>query len=1085
MQSKIDLSLTKSEIKDMFSSSVFKRGLVYYYENRIEDLTYDADEQVWHASVIGSESYDVEVSVKKNGMVVDHCSCPAHASYGECKHSVAVLLKLSESGSLEDSQTYFEEQQKRRSYETAKALINSFTNLRPREKTEQSLPTKEALTVEYYLKIHNSYSMQDKYFFTLELKVGPKRTYVVKKVGEFLEHYHEQKSYFFTNNFSFDPFEHKFTSTDEKLLEMLYDMYAQEQLYTRMSPNYWSKTSIIPNRELLIAPYSIDRLFSTFKETGTELFYSDAYGRKQRIEIHPYFELPYSIELLKGEENEFIVDLSHFQDLFFMEMYGYVFDEKNLYKLTNEQQTYMKELERFLTQEKLAISKEQIEQFVSHVVPKLNKLTTIQMDETLQDDLISVPLRSNVFIDYDLEKVTVKVEHHYGDITINPFERESRTAADVSERIIIRDVENEQRVMDVIESSFLKINGDQLYVEGDEEIYHFLFHSLPLFEQAADVFLTNSAKNLLGYEQYEPSTSIDIDSSGNWLEVSFNVEGIEQESVQAILQAVVEKKRFYRLPNGAFLSFEDKSFQQMDQIFKQLDIQGSELDKGKVEIPLYRSMQLENIIGEDQHYKAKYSKAFRRLLQNLKHPDELDFTFPENVKAELRDYQNFGYQWFKTLSSYRLGGILADDMGLGKTLQSITYLVSEKEEHPSEFPSLVVAPASLIYNWKSECQKFAPSLTVAVIDGAPEERKQKLEDLNGVDVCITSYPLMRQDSDLYAERTFDTLILDEAQAIKNPQTKTFKAITSIRAPKRFALSGTPIENSIDELWSIFYVLLPGFFPKKQEFSKLELEQISKMVKPFILRRLKTDVLKELPDKIETVQISELTKTQKELYVGYLQKVKQETSEILKTEGLNKGRIKILAALTRLRQLCCHPSLFLEKYDGGSGKMEQLLETVQTAIDNGKRILIFSQFSSMLKIIEERMKTEGYNYFYLDGQTPGKDRVDMAERFNQGENSLFLISLKAGGTGLNLTGADTVILYDLWWNPAIEEQAAGRAHRIGQKNVVQVIKMIAQGTIEEKIYEMQQSKKELIEKVIQPGETMLTSLTEQEILELLG
>ncbi|WP_236035053.1 DEAD/DEAH box helicase [Alkalihalobacterium elongatum] len=951
MQSKMDLSLTKSEIKNMFSSTVFSRGLVYYYENRVEDLYYDTEEEAWHASVKGSESYDVEISVKRSGMVVDHCNCPAHSSYGECKHSVAVLLKLSEQGSLEESQSFYENQQKQRGYTAANALIESFTNLRPQQIIQPH--TNEFLTVEYYLKIHNSYSINDKYFFTIELKVGPKRAYVVKKIGEFLKHFHEQKSYFFTNHFSYDPYDHQFAPKDERILQMLYDMYAQEQLYGRMSSNHWSKTSIIPDRELLIAPYSVDSLLSTFNETGTDLLYSDAYGRSKSIAVHPDFQLPFSVGLLKGEENEFIIDLSSLQDLFFMEMYGYVFDEMNLYKLTTEQQTYMKELDRFLTQERLAISKAQIEQFVSHVVPKLNKLTTIKMDEALQDELISFPLQSKIFIDYDHEKLTVKVEHHYGDITINPFENRSQVEQ-IDDKIIIRDVDIEQRVMDVIESSFLKINGDQLYVDGDEEIYNFLFYTLPLFERTADVFLTNAAKGLLGFEQYEPSTSIDIDSSGNWLEVSFNVDGIEQEAVQAILQAVVEKKRFYRLPNGAFLSFEDQSFQQMDQIFRQLDIQGSQLEDGKVEIPLYRSMQIENIIGEDEHYKAKYSKAFRRLLQNLKHPDELDVTVPETVRAQLRDYQEFGYQWFKTLSSYRLGGILADDMGLGKTLQSITYLVSEKEENPSEFPSLVVAPASLIYNWKSECTKFAPSLIVEVIDGGPEERKQKLEDLKGVDVCITSYPLMRQDTELYANKTFDTLILDEAQVIKNPQTKTFKAITSIRAPKRFALSGTPIENSIDELWSIFYVLLPGFFPKKQDFSKLELEHISKMVKPFILRRLKTDVLKELPDKIETVQISELTKAQKELYVGYLQKVKQETTEILQTEGLNKGRIKILAALTRLRQLCCHPSLFLEQYEGGSGKLEQLLELVQSAVGNGKRILIFSQFASMLKLLEDRI-----------------------------------------------------------------------------------------------------------------------------------
>lgn len=258
-----------------------------------------------------------------------------------------------------------------------------------------------------------------------------------------------------------------------------------------------------------------------------------------------------------------------------------------------------------------------------------------------------------------------------------------------------------------------------------------------------------------------------------------------------------------------------------------------------------------------------------------------------------------------------------------------------------------------------------------------------------------------------------------------------------------------------------------------------------MSRPFILRRIKQDVLTELPDKIESVNHSELTKDQKQLYLGYLEKIQGEAASAISSEGFQKSRMKILAGLTRLRQLCCHPSLFIEGYEGESGKLNQLLEMVETARQNGQRILIFSQFSSMLKIIREEMNAMGEDVFYLDGQTPSKHRVDMVDRFNDGEKNIFLISLKAGGTGLNLTGADTVILYDLWWNPAVEEQATGRAHRMGQKKVVQVYRLITKGTIEEKIHALQQRKRELIENVIQPGETNFTSLSENEIRELLN
>lgn len=396
-----------------------------------------------------------------------------------------------------------------------------------------------------------------------------------------------------------------------------------------------------------------------------------------------------------------------------------------------------------------------------------------------------------------------------------------------------------------------------------------------------------------------------------------------------------------------------------------------------------------------------------------------------------------------------------------------------------------MAPASLVYNWKNEFKKFAPSLTVEVMIGNPQERMEKLQSDMVPNVWITSYPTLRQDIDYYNEVEFGTLILDEAQAIKNHITKTAKAVREIQAKTKFALSGTPIENSIDELWSIFQAIMPDFFPNQKAFRQLEQEKVAKMIRPFLLRRVKKDVLNDLPDKIETEVYSELTKQQKELYVAYLEKIQNEAKESIQEEGFQKSRIKLLAGLTRLRQLCCHPSLFVENYKGDSGKLQQLMEIVDHAIENGRRLLIFSQFTSMLSIIRDQFTKAGLEYFYLDGQTAPKERVKMVDQFNEGNANIFLISLKAGNTGLNLTGADTVILYDLWWNPAVEEQAAGRAHRIGQKNVVQVIRLISQGTIEEKIYELQQNKRELIKTVIETGDQAVSKITEEEIREILG
>lgn len=612
-----------------------------------------------------------------------------------------------------------------------------------------------------------------------------------------------------------------------------------------------------------------------------------------------------------------------------------------------------------------------------------------------------------------------------------------------------------------------------------------MFETIPKLEEVAEIFLTNPVKSLLLPNQHTPVTNMEVSPSGNWLEIGFAINGIDEEEIQHILQSVIEKKKYYRLPSGAFMSLDTEQYQTIIQIMDELQMKPQQLRGELIKLPIYRGVQLNEMLDGQDGGKVKYGKQFRRLLNSLKHPEDLDYEVPHPLQAKLRDYQYEGFQWLKTLNQYKLGGILADEMGLGKTLQSIAYVLSQYCEKKEIKPTLIVAPASLVYNWKNEFQKFAPSLTVEVLIGSPQERVEKLQTGKTTHVYITSYPTLRQDIDYYQGLSFSTLILDEAQAIKNHATKTAKSVRDIQAETIFALSGTPIENSVDELWSIFQTTMPNFFPPQKVFRQLEPEKIALMIRPFLLRRVKKDVLQELPDKIETVHYSELTKEQKELYLAYLEKIQQETRETLQKDGFQKGQMKILAGLTRLRQLCCHPSLFLEKYQGNSGKLEQLMEIIGNAVENGRRMLIFSQFTSMLSIIRKKLAESGVPFFYLDGQTAPKDRVEMVEQFNGGSMDVFLISLKAGNTGLNLTGADTVLLYDLWWNPAVEEQAAGRAHRIGQKNVVQVIRLIAQGTIEEKIYQLQQNKKELIDTVIQPGDQTTTKITEEDIKEILN
>ena len=471
--------------------------------------------------------------------------------------------------------------------------------------------------------------------------------------------------------------------------------------------------------------------------------------------------------------------------------------------------------------------------------------------------------------------------------------------------------------------------------------------------------------------------------------------------------------------------------------------------------------------------------------------------FPGSFQATLRPYQETGYNWLTFMQAHGFGALLADDMGLGKTLQTIAFLLSEMQEAPEDANrrSLIVAPASLVYNWESECARFAPELQTRLVAGTQEQRKEMIQNAGMQDILITSYDLLRRDIELYQDLPFFCEIIDEAQFIKNHATQGAKAVKTIHASFRLALTGTPVENQLSELWSIFDYLMPGFLYGYQKFREQfelpivrngdeeRLERLQKMIRPFILRRLKKEVLKDLPDKIEKNMAACMEQKQKELYHAHAQRLAlmlQNQTE----EEFADSRFQVLSELTRLRQLCCDPALVYENYEGGSAKLDLCIELIQSAVESGHKILLFSQFTSMIEILTARLQEESISYFVLQGSTKKEQRAQMVEQFNRDDTSVFCISLKAGGTGLNLTGADIVIHYDPWWNVAVENQATDRAHRIGQKNVVTVYKLIAKGTIEEKIIKLQQMKKELAEEILSGDEIKTASFQREELLELL-
>lgn len=525
-----------------------------------------------------------------------------------------------------------------------------------------------------------------------------------------------------------------------------------------------------------------------------------------------------------------------------------------------------------------------------------------------------------------------------------------------------------------------------------------------------------------------------------------------------------------------------------------MNLKDKELLKGKLKLPMYRTLYLDKLLEENESVYNHRDSRFREVVKEFKTVKDADFEEPASLSKVMRKYQKDGYKWLRTLENWQFGGILADDMGLGKTLQVIAVLLAAKEEG-KQGSSLVVTPASLVFNWGAELEKFAPELKVSLITGTQEERQKKIDTCREADVVVTSYDLLKRDISLYEDKEFNYEIIDEAQYIKNYTTASAKAVKVIHSRIRFALTGTPIENRLSELWSIFDFLMPGFLYTYEVF-KREIEtpivknddenamkRLQKMVSPFILRRLKEDVLKDLPEKLEEYRYVRLGGEQQKVYDAQVLHMKEQISGQNKEE-FNKNKLQVLAELTRLRQICCDPSLCFENYNGERAKLEACLDLISSAIDGRHRILVFSQFTSMLEILQNKLIESGISFFLITGSTSKEKRLELVRRFNEGEVPVFLISLKAGGVGLNLTGADVVIHYDPWWNLAAQNQATDRAHRIGQTRKVTVYKLIARHTIEEKIQKLQETKKNLADQVMSGEGANLGSMSQEEILELL-
>lgn len=634
----------------------------------------------------------------------------------------------------------------------------------------------------------------------------------------------------------------------------------------------------------------------------------------------------------------------------------------------------------------------------------------------------------------------------------------------------------------IIQHYAVKIEDNKAIFKGrSDALYNFLDYGIPLIQKQADVYVSEELKRLKNRRSMNLSVKVYVQNDLLKMELDSNV---NVDELSHILNAYRKKKKFYQLKNGEMIDLENTGLEQLDELASTMNLTTKDFKKETIEKPAYQAFHLMDVNPEfDVRNDVTVTEYTNRLMNIKKQPIQLK----DEYKSLLRMYQQQGIQWLYDLKNMNLNGILADDMGLGKTLQVLVFY----EQYVSkEKPSLIVCPSSLMYNWMSEIEKFKIDVDAVCVTGTQDVRKDIIKENH--ELYITTYDYLRRDVELYMSMEFEYIVLDEAQFIKNPKTKNAQSVKSLKSKHRLALTGTPIENGLSELWSIFDFLLPGYLYSLNYFTKnfekpiqmgddKRQAQLQKLVSPFILRRTKKQVLKDLPDKVEKDLWLNLSPEEKQLYLANLAQVNEQLQQQLELEKVDS--ILILAMMTRLRQICCEPRMLYENYTGESTKFKMCLDLIETLKENDKKVLLFSSFTSIFDSFIEEFNRRGIKYHMITGAVDKKKRKEEVDAFQSDDSNVFLISLKAGGTGLNLTKAQAVIHFDPWWNVSAQNQATDRAYRIGQTKNVLVYQLLMKNTIEEKIYEMQKRKKAMSDLFVENSKGGISTLSKEELKDL--
>lgn len=968
-------------------------------------------------------------------------------------------------------------------------LLNTFLEINNKEEELAQDGTSSIKLVPIFL-----YNDTDKKL-KVEFKIGNKQLTKINNLPDFFERMLNREKYKYNNVLEFIHEENAFEEQSRPLLKFLLK-YAEIIKYANDVNNnyaYYGRNFNVNN--VVLSNTGLDELFEILKGKTVEV--ETKTGERKIQFIDEPIDIKFILE--KSDESTYCltpnIDVYGY-DIFYGKNYSYFLIDNKMHKclpkVENRNLELLEVYKKNYTQS-IIFNENNLRNFFAIVVPKIKDNFEIKnIDKEQVEKYMPKDLYVKIYLDYN-EKgyIIADVKFCYGNVEFNPIKNVNLE--------ITRNAIQENEVLDTfVQTGFMLDSANaRLVLANDEKIYNFLSKEIEDYMKKFEVLVAEDFKKKDIKKIKIKSIGVKIEN--NLLDINLEDFKFNIYEIKDIINKYKLRKKFYRLKDGTYISLEkNSSLDFLENLTDNIEIEDENVEENSIKLPIYRALYLEKIFKNMPNTNIQKNEYYKNMISQIEDRQiDLSTKIPPKLNAELRTYQKIGYKWLRTLEQYKMGGILADDMGLGKTIQLLAVILSYVQKNKGNVkPSIIICPSSLALNWYNEIQKFTSTLKALVISGDYLERKRKIEEIGKYQVIITSYDSLKRDIDLYKNYCFKYVVADEAQYIKNNNTKNSKAIKTINAETKFALTGTPIENSLSELWSIFDFIMPGYLYKYKKFKELYetpiikeqnedvMNKLKKQIEPFVLRRTKGEVLTELPDKTVTILNNEMSEEQYNIYMSYMAQARKEIMSQIDINGFEKSQIKILSLLMRLRQICCHPKLFLREYEGESSKLNQCIEIIQDAVLGGHKILLFSSYTSMFEIIEEKLKNIGVKYLKLTGQTKVGERIELVDKFNTNENiKVFLISLKAGGTGLNLTGADMVIHYDPWWNLSAENQATDRTYRIGQKRNVQVYKLITKNSIEEKIYELQQKKAKLIDNMLSTDATFINKLSKDDILAL--